>query len=73
MPLSKEINHPHYYVAKPNEQHQFDLLYIPHNFFEPNTYKYILTGIDVASSYEVAGPLSNKKIKRGCTCVRSNL
>ena len=48
IPPSKEINHPHYDVTKPNEQHQFDLLYIPHNLFEGNTYKYILTGIDFA-------------------------
>ena len=49
IPPPKEIHHPHYDVTKPNEQHQFDLLYIPHNLFEGNTYKYILTGIDIAS------------------------
>ena len=48
IPPPKEINHPHYDVTKPNEQHQFDLLYMPHNVFEGNTYKYILTSIDVA-------------------------
>ena len=32
-----------YDVTKPNEQHQFDLLYIPHNIFEGNTHKYILS------------------------------
>ena len=57
----KEINHPHYNVTKPNEQHQFDLLYMPHNCFEGNTYRYILTGIDVASRYKVARPLRTKK------------
>ena len=46
---SKRIYHPHYDVTKPNEQHQFDLLYMPYNLFEGNTYKYILIGIDVAS------------------------
>ena len=40
IPPPKEIYHPHYDVTKPNEQHQFDLLYIPHNLFEGNTYKY---------------------------------
>ena len=45
----KEIHHPHYDVTKPNEQHQSHLLYMPHNSFEGNTYKYILTGIDVTS------------------------
>ena len=50
-----------YDVTKPNEQHQFDLLYIPHNIFEENTHKYILTGIDVASRYKVARLLRTKK------------
>ena len=48
IPPAKEIHHPHYDVTKPNEQHHFDLLYMLHNVFEGNTYKYILTGIDVA-------------------------
>ena len=61
IPPPKEIHHPHYDVTKPNEQHQFDLLYMPHNLFEGNTYKYILTGIDVASRYKVARTLRTKK------------
>ena len=51
IPTPKEIHNLQYDVAKPNEKHQFDLLYIPHNIFEGNTYKYILTGIDVTSRY----------------------
>ena len=54
IPSPKEINHPHYDVTKPNEQHQFDLLYMPHNLFEGNTYKYILTDTNVSSRYRVA-------------------
>ena len=61
IPPPKEIHHPHYDVTKPNEQHQFDLLYRSYNLFEGNTYKYILTGIDVASRYKVARPLRTKK------------
>ena len=61
IPPPKEIHHPHYDVTKPNEQHQFDLLYTPHNLFEGNTYKYILTGIDVAPRYKVARPHRTKK------------
>ena len=45
----KEINQLYYDVTKPNELHQFDLLYMPHNVFEGNTHKYILTGANVAS------------------------
>ena len=37
IPPPKEINHPHYDVTKPNEQHHFDLLYMLHNVFEGNT------------------------------------
>ena len=34
IPPPKEINHTHYDVTKPDEQHQFDLLYMSHNLFE---------------------------------------
>ena len=51
-------------MTKPNEHHQFDLLYMPHNVFEGNTYKYILTGINVASRYNVARPLRTKKLSK---------
>ena len=61
IPPPKKINHRHYNVTKPNEQHQFDLVHMPHNVFEGNTYKYILSGIDVASRYKVAKPLTTKK------------
>ena len=47
-------------MTKPNKQHQFDLLYMPHNRFEGNTYKYILIGIDVASRYKFARLLRTK-------------
>ena len=48
-------------MAKPNVQHQFDLLYVSHNDFEGNTYKYISTGVDVAYRHKVARPLRTKK------------
>ena len=49
-------------MTKPNEQHQFDLLYMPHNLLEGNTYKYILTGTDVASRYKAPRPLRTKQL-----------
>ena len=61
IPSPKEINHPHYDVTKPNEQHQFDLLYMPHNLFGRNTYKYVLTDIDIASRYKVSRRLRTKR------------
>ena len=41
--------------------HQFDLLYMPGDELYGNKYKYILTGVDVASRYKVARPLRTKK------------
>ena len=61
IPPPKEIYHPRYDVTKPNEQHQFDLFYMPHNIFEGNTYRHILTGVYVASRYKVVRPLTTKK------------
>ena len=60
IPPPKEIHHPHYDVTKPNELHQFELLYMPHILFEGNAYMYILTRIDVASRYKVSKSLTTK-------------
>ena len=61
IPPPKKIHHPHYDVTKPNEQHQFDLLFMPQNFFEENMYKFMSTGIDFESRYKVARFLRTKK------------
>ena len=61
IPPAKKIYHPHYDVRKTNEQHQFDSVHMPHDAFEGNTYKYLLSGVDVASRYKVAKPLTTKK------------
>ena len=60
IPPPNEINDPHT-IRQLNGQYQFDILFMPQNLFEGNTYKYILTGIDVASRYKVARPLNTKK------------
>ena len=62
-PAPKEVQRPHFQVAKPNQLHQFDLLYMPTDKLYGNKYKYILCGIDVASRYKVARPLKTKKAK----------
>jgi len=61
IPPPKKVDHPHYDVTKPNKLHQFDLMYMPGDKLYGNKYKYILTGIDVASRYKVARPLKTKK------------
>ena len=62
MSPSKEIKHPHYDMTKSNQQRQFDMLYVPRNFFEWSTCKCILTGINVASRCKVARALRTKKV-----------
>ena len=43
--------------------HQFDILYMPSDTLYGNKYKYILSGIDAASRYKVAGPMRTKQAK----------
>ena len=62
-PPPKRVNKPHYEVTVPNEVHQFDVLYMPQDTLYGNTYKYILSGIDVASRYKVARPMRTKQAK----------
>ena len=63
LPAPKHIQRPHYDVTTPNELHQFDLLYMPYDKLYGNKYKYILSGINVASRYKVARPLKTKQAK----------
>ena len=63
LPPPKRVDRPHYEVAVPNEMHQFHVLFMPSNTLYRNKYKYILSGIDVASRYKVAGPLRTKQVK----------
>ena len=63
LPSLKHVNRPHYKVMIPNQMHQFDPLYMPSDTLYGNKYKYILSGIDVASRYKVARPLGIKQAK----------
>ena len=62
-PPPKRVDRPHYEVTVPNEMHQFDLMYMPSDMLYLNKYKYILSGIDVASRFKVARPLRTKQAK----------
>jgi hypothetical protein len=44
----------------PNEIHQLDLLFMPHDSVGRKTFKYILSVVDVASRYKEAEPLTSK-------------
>ena len=62
-PAPSKVQRPHFQIVKPNQLHQFDLLYMPTDKLYGNKYKYILAGIDVASRFKVARPLKTKKSK----------
>ena len=49
--------------AKPNDIHQVDILYLPHDKFERRTYKYALNVVDVASRYKGFYQLTTKNSK----------
>ena len=50
----------HFTEDRPNQIHQADLLFLPHDRVGRKTYKYALTLVDVASRYKVARPLTSK-------------
>ena len=47
-------------MAVPNEVHQADLLFLPHDRVRRKTFRYALTVVDVASRYKEAEPLTSK-------------
>ena len=49
--------------AKPNDIHQADILYLPHDKFKKKVYKYALNIVDVASRYKdhISCPLRTPK------------
>ena len=56
LPAPKHIPRPIFDVIVPNQVHQADLLYLPHD----KMYKYALTVVDIASRYKEAEPLTTK-------------
>ena len=56
-----------------NEQHQFDLFYVPHNFFEGDTCKYTLTVADAVSRCQVARGLKTREASEVCIYLRRNI
>ena len=60
-PSPRYIPRPHWTVDKPNEIHQADLLFLPHDTVRRKTFKYALVVIDAASQYKDAEPLTSKE------------
>ena len=52
---------PRWTVSKPNQVHQADLLFLPHDTIWGKTYRYALVVIDVASRYKDAEALRTKE------------
>ena len=63
LPLPRRIPRPKFGVTVPNEVHQADLLFLPHDRVGRKTYKYALTVVDAASRYKEAEPLATKEAK----------
>ena len=63
LPAPKYIPRPNFDIKIPNEVHQADLLFLPHDRLPRGrkTYKYALTVVDVASRYKEAEPLASKE------------
>lgn len=66
LPAPRYIPRPKFDISIPNQVHQSDLLFLPHDSLpigkskRSKTYKYALTVVDVASRYKEAEPLSTK-------------
>ena len=60
LPAPRHIPRPKFDVAVPNEVHQADLLFLPHEDVRRKTFRYALTVVDVASRYKEAEPLTSK-------------
>ena len=56
----EHIPRPRWKVSKPNQVHQADLLFLPHDTIWGKVYKYALVVIDVASRYKDAEALRTK-------------
>ena len=66
LPSPKYIPRPNTSMSlfvKPNDIHQADILYLPHDRYEKKVYKYALNIVDVASGYKGSCQLATKNIK----------
>ena len=62
LPAPRHIPRPEIRLAVPNEFHQADLFFLPHDRVRQKTFCYALTVVDVASRYKEVEPLSSKTV-----------
>jgi hypothetical protein len=60
LPPPKRTERGHFTVTTPNECHQANLLYFPHDRYKGKTYKYALIFVDIDSRYKAAEPITSK-------------
>ena len=60
LPGPRRVPRPKFDAAVPNEVHQADLLFLPHDRVGRKTFRYALTVVDVASRYKEAELLTSK-------------
>ena len=60
LPAPQRIPRPKFDVPIPNEVHQADLLFLPHDRVGGKVYKYALTVVDIASRFKAAEGLTTK-------------
>ena len=60
LPVPRYIPRPSFTVNTPNEVHQADLLFLPHDTVRRKTYRYALTVVDIASRYKDAEPITRR-------------
>ena len=66
LPAPKYVPRPNASLSlftKPNDIHQADILYLPHDNFKKKTYRYALNIVDVASRYKGSYQLTIKNAK----------
>jgi hypothetical protein len=63
LPAPKYTPRAKFDIPYPNNTHQADLLFLPHDKVRRTTFKYALTIVDVASRYKEAEPLKTKESK----------
>ena len=61
LPPPKYLPRPHWTVDRPNEIHQADLLFLPHDKVGRKTFRYALVVIDIASRYKDDEALTSKE------------
>lgn len=60
LPAPRKIPRPKFEIEVPNEVHQADLLFLPHDKVRRKTFKYALTVIDMASRFKEAEAVTSK-------------